>query len=92
MHDIDLWQYMWTRRSVPYKQSYHMIISILILIAGLFLLSIPLYKLVLSCKSASDITWTLGQAGGMKNGIIFYVICAIAGGALAMWGVLRLLS
>lgn len=69
-----------------------MTLSIILLIVGLILILIPLYKLVFSCRSASDITWTLGQAGGMKNGIIFYVICAIVGGALLMWGITRLAS
>lgn len=69
-----------------------MILSITLLIVGLFLILIPLYKLIFSCKSASDITWTLGQAGGVKNGIIFYIVCAIVGGALVMWGIVRLTS
>lgn len=69
-----------------------MTLSIILLIVGLLLILIPLYKLVFSCRSASDITWTLGQAGGMKNGIIFYVFCAIVGGALAMWGIIRIVS
>ena len=69
-----------------------MILSIILLIIGLFLLFIPLYKLVFSCKSASDITWTLGQPGGMKNGILFYLACAILGAGLLVWGIIRLFS
>lgn len=69
-----------------------MVISILILIVGILLILIPVYKLVISCKSASDITWTLGQIGGMRNGIIFYLMFGIIGGAFVIWGILRLIS
>lgn len=65
-------------------------LSIAILVVGVILILIPLYNLILSCKSASDITWTLGQVGGMKNGIIFYIGCALIGGGLVSWGIIRL--
>lgn len=54
------------------------------------MLAIPVFKLIISCRSASDITWTLGQAGGMKNGILFYILCAIIGSTLVTYGIMRL--
>lgn len=65
-----------------------MITSCILVIIGIVLLAIPIFKLIISCKSASDITWTLGQAGGMRNGILFYILCAIIGGAMVTYGIL----
>ncbi len=69
-----------------------MVLSIVLMILGMILLVIPIYELIVSCKSASDITWTLGQKGGMRNGLIFYICCAIFGGGFITWGILRLIS
>ena len=69
-----------------------MILSIILIILGLILIGIPVYELILSCKSAPDITWTLGQKGGMKSGLIFYLGCMSIGTALTGWGIFRLLS
>lgn len=66
-----------------------MITSCIFIIIGAVLLAIPVFKLIISCRSASDITWTLGQAGGMKNGILFYILCAIIGSALVTYGIMR---
>ncbi len=70
----------------------NMILSIVLIIVGLILLIIPIYELIIACKSASDITWTLGQKGGMRNGLIFYICCAIIGACLITWGSINLIS
>ena len=67
-----------------------MLLSIAILIVGVILILIRVYSLIFACKSASDIIWTLGRVGGMKNGIIFYTSCALIGGGLVSWGIIRL--
>lgn len=69
-----------------------MVLAIVLIIVGIVLLSIPTYELIISCKSTSDITYTLGQKGGMRNGIIFYICCAIIGGCLITWGIIKLIS
>ncbi len=66
-----------------------MVTSCLLIFVGIGLLAIPVYKLIISCRSASDITWTLGQAGGMKNGILFYIFCAIIGACLVTIGIMN---
>lgn len=66
------------------------IFSIILIVIGLILIGIPLYELVFACKSASDITWTLGQKGSMKNGLIYYLGCMALGAALTVWGIFRL--
>lgn len=69
-----------------------MIPSIILIVLGIVPIGITVYELIISCKSAPDITWTLGQKGGMKNGLIFYLGCVAIGVALIVWGIFRLLS
>ncbi len=69
-----------------------MFVSITLLLVGVVLFLIPVYSLIFSCKSAADITWTLGRVGGMRNGIILYIGCALIGGGLVSWGIIRLFS
>lgn len=66
--------------------------SILLILIGGGILAIPINELIISCKSASDITYTLGQKGGMRNGLIFYLACVAIGIALIAWGIFRLIS
>lgn len=68
-----------------------LIVGILLCVIGVGLIIYPILQF-LSCNGASDITWTLGQRGGMRNGIFFYLIMFGLGAAALTGGLILCLN
>ena len=65
-----------------------MTLKIVLIIVGIITLLIPIIKLIIGCKTASDITYTLGQPGNMKLGVRLYLLLCALGGVLIACGIL----
>lgn len=61
--------------------------KIFLIVIGSIILAIPFIQLIFRCSNASDVTWTLGQPGGMKTGLWLYLTMVALGAGLLVWGI-----